>query len=58
MELKLSKLDHLKAMVREVAVALGEDILKEVAFLGGCATALHITDPMTKEAVRFTEDVD
>jgi predicted nucleotidyltransferase len=58
MELELSKLDHLKAMVRDVAIALGEDILKEVAFLGGCATALHITDAMTKEAVRFTEDVD
>jgi hypothetical protein len=41
MELELSKLDHLKAMVRDVAIALGEDILKEVAFLGGYCSAHH-----------------
>lgn len=41
-----------------VAKALGEDIIKNVAFVGGCTTALHVTDSFTKEHIRFTEDVD
>ena len=45
-------------MLRPVAEALGEDMLPHVAFVGGSTTALLITDPITRKAVRFTEDVD
>lgn len=38
--------------------ALGPELLPQVAFVGGCTTALLITDTFTLEAVRFTEDVD
>ena len=41
-----------------VAKALGDDLLQEVAFLGGCTTGLLLTDEVTKEAVRYTDDVD
>jgi len=41
-----------------VAKALGDDLLNEVAFLGGCTTGLLLTDEVTKEAVRYTDDVD
>ncbi len=33
-------------------------MLQEVAFLGGCTTRLLITDNYSKEAVRYTDDVD
>lgn len=45
-------------MMSRVALALGDDIIKKVAFVGGCTTALHVTDSFTKEHIRFTEDVD
>lgn len=45
-------------MLRPVAEALGDDMLQHVAFVGGSTTALLITDPITRKAVRFTEDVD
>ena len=45
-------------MLIPVAEALGEDLLPNVAFVGGSTTALLITDPITRQAVRFTEDVD
>jgi hypothetical protein len=45
-------------MLQTVADALGPDLLREVAFVGGCTTALLITDAFAREAVRFTEDVD
>lgn len=41
-----------------VAHAFGEDLLKEVVFLGGCTTGLLLTDKVSKEAVRYTDDVD
>lgn len=45
-------------MLQRVADALGPDLLQEVAFVGGCTTGLLITDAVSREAVRFTDDVD
>ncbi|HZX70953.1 MAG TPA: hypothetical protein VFE77_09050 [Rhodanobacter sp.] len=45
-------------MLQQVADALGPQLLREVAFVGGCTTGLLITDAFTREAVRFTDDVD
>ena len=45
-------------MLLPVAEALGDELLARVAFVGGSTTALLITDPITRQAVRFTEDVD
>jgi predicted nucleotidyltransferase len=47
-----------EAMLEAVARALGDDLLKQVAFVGGCTTALMLSDEFTKEAVRATDDVD
>ena len=47
-----------EAMLQRVADALGTDSLREMAFVGGCTTGLLITDPVSREAVRFTDDVD
>lgn len=48
----------LDGMLQAVADALGADWLRQVAFVGGCTTALMISDAVSKEAVRFTDDVD
>jgi len=45
-------------MLVMVATALGDELLKDVAFLGGCTTGLFLTDVVSKEAVRYTDDVD
>lgn len=45
-------------MILMVAEALGDELLPQVAFVGGCTTGLLITDEMTKESVRYTDDVD
>ncbi|WP_305906573.1 nucleotidyl transferase AbiEii/AbiGii toxin family protein [Methylomarinum sp. Ch1-1] len=45
-------------MLVPVAEALGDELLPYVAFVGGSTTALLISDPITRHAVRFTEDVD
>lgn len=50
--------NQLHEMLVMVASALGDDLLKEVAFLGGCTTGLLLTDKVSKEAVRYTDDVD
>ena len=50
--------NQLNEMLVVVARALGDDLLKEVAFLGGCTTGLLLTDTASKEAVRYTDDVD
>jgi hypothetical protein len=47
-----------REMIAMVAKALGEELLSQVAFVGGCTTGLLITDEMTKEAIRYTDDVD
>ncbi|WP_392385926.1 hypothetical protein [Marinomonas primoryensis] len=46
-----------KEMLKQVALALDE-LRETVTFVGGCATALLITDEFTVEQVRHTEDVD
>ncbi|ORM61350.1 hypothetical protein PRCB_00500 [Pantoea rodasii] len=45
-------------MLVEVARALGPDLVKQVTFVGGCTTALLLTDELTAEQVRHTDDVD
>lgn len=50
--------DKLRGMLLEVAQALGDELLPHVAFVGGSTTALLLTDPVTLEGVRHTEDVD
>lgn len=49
---------RLKEMLKTVAVALGDQHLARLVFVGGCTTALYITDPVTLEGVRATDDVD
>ncbi len=41
-----------------LASALGEDLRSRLVFVGGCTTALFITDPVTLEDVRATDDID
>ena len=50
--------DQLKGMIEIVARALGDELLGEVAFVGGCTTGLQVTDKVTQESIRFTDDVD
>lgn len=47
-----------EVMLQQVADALGPELLREMAFVGGCTTGLLVTDAFTREAVRFTDDVD
>ncbi len=47
-----------RQMVETVARALGDDLLEQVVFVGGCTTGLLVTDDFTKEQIRYTEDVD
>lgn len=46
------------AMIRAVATAIGPELCQEVAFVGGCTTALFITDRYAFQQVRHTDDVD
>jgi predicted nucleotidyltransferase len=50
--------EKLVTMIREVARALGDEMLSQIAFVGGCTTGLLITDPIARESVRYTQDVD
>lgn len=45
-------------MLETVAEAIGDDLRDRLVFVGGCTTALLITDPITLEDVRLTSDVD
>lgn len=45
-------------MLVKVARALGADLVNQVTFVGGCTTALLLTDEVTAEQVRHTDDVD
>jgi len=45
-------------MLETVAKAIGDDLCERLVFVGGCTTALFITDPITLEDVRATDDVD
>lgn len=47
-----------RRMLVEVALALGPDLVSQVTFVGGCTTALLLTDEVTAEHVRHTDDVD
>jgi predicted nucleotidyltransferase len=49
---------QLKEMLKVVALALGRELRTRLVFVGGCTTALYITDPITLEGVRATDDVD
>lgn len=49
---------QLKEMLKTVALALGDELRARLVFVGGCTTALYITDPITLEGVRATDDVD
>ena len=54
----MDALNTAKAMIAVVANALGPDILNGVAFVGGCTTGLLVTDVVTKQNIRFTDDGD
>lgn len=45
-------------MLGLVATALGPELASEMAFVGGCTTALMLTDAVSREEVRSTDDVD
>lgn len=49
---------QLLRMLEAVAEALGDDLRERLVFVGGCTTALLITDAVTLEGVRTTDDVD
>lgn len=49
---------QLKEMLKAVAVALGDELRARLVFVGDCTRALYITDPITLEGVRATDDVD
>lgn len=49
---------QLLSMLEVVAKAIGDDLRQRLVFVGGCTTALFITDPITLEDVRATDDVD
>ncbi|MUT27052.1 MULTISPECIES: hypothetical protein [Mesorhizobium] len=49
---------QLLQMLQTVAEALGGDFRERLVFVGGCTTALFITDEVTLEDVRATDDVD
>ena len=45
-------------MLETVAESLGDELRKRLVFVGGCTTALFITDDVVLESVRATDDVD
>ncbi|MER8734165.1 hypothetical protein NKH28_30910 [Mesorhizobium sp. M1227] len=47
-----------QVQLKTVAVAIGDELRARLVFVGGCTTALYITDPITLEGVRATDDVD
>ncbi|MBU1358725.1 MAG: hypothetical protein KKC85_17450 [Gammaproteobacteria bacterium] len=49
---------ELLGMLEAVAEALGEDLCQQMVFVGGCSTAVLITDEITLQEVRATDDVD
>lgn len=49
---------ELLTMLEDVAVALGDTLCQQMVFVGGCSTAVLITDPITLQEVRATDDVD
>lgn len=53
-----SNADHNYELIEFVAEGLGEAFLAEVAFVGGCTTAMLVTDTAVLDDIRFTDDVD
>ncbi len=53
-----SETSEMLLMLETVANALGDDLRKRLVFVGGCTTALFITDEVVLESVRATDDVD
>ncbi|MGF6557065.1 putative nucleotidyltransferase [Pseudomonas sp. S30_BP2TU TE3576] len=53
-----SNADHNYELIEYVAEGLGKDLLAEVAFVGGCTTAMLVTDTAVMDDIRFTDDVD
>ncbi|NNA87257.1 hypothetical protein HBN81_10730 [Pseudomonas fragi] len=53
-----SNADHTFGLIEFVADGLGEEFLAEVAFVGGCTTAMLVTDAVVLDDIRFTDDVD
>jgi len=45
-------------MLEQVALALGEELLLTMTFVGGCTTGLLLTDAFSSEQGRHTDDVD
>ena len=45
-------------MLETVAEAIGDDLRDRLVFVGGCTTALFITDPITLEDGLLSEVVD
>lgn len=49
---------QLLAMLEAVAEAIGDDLRRQMVFVGGCSTAVLITDEITLAEVRATDDID
>lgn len=49
---------HNYELIEFVADGLGAAFLDEVAFVGGCTTAMLVTDTAVLDDIRFTDDVD
>jgi predicted nucleotidyltransferase len=54
----VSEINRQAEMIALVARALGTDLLARVVFVGGCSTGFLVTDALTKEDIRYTDDVD
>lgn len=54
----ISPQSSLLAMLEMVAEALGENLLKALVFVGGCSTAVLVTDEVVVDDIRATDDVD
>lgn len=48
---------ELLAMLETVAQALGDDLCQRMVFVGGCSTAVLITDEITLQEVRATAEL-
>lgn len=54
----MNEFNQHQKMIAKVAQALGEELLQQMAFVGGCTTGFFITDNFVQEQIRFTDDVD
>lgn len=49
---------ELLEMLETVVAGLGDDLCQQMVFVGGCSTAVLITDDITLQDIRATDDVD